>query len=43
MLVILAFGKQEGYELESVLDYIGKFHLQKEGVGRVRKEKNIVS
>lgn len=42
MLVILAFGKQEDYEIESVSDYIGKFRLQKEGVGRERKEKDIV-
>lgn len=42
MLVILAFGKQEDSELESVLDYIGKFRLQREGMGRERKEKDIV-
>lgn len=42
MLVILAFGKQEDYEFKSVLDYIGKFRLQKEGVGIKRKEKDIV-
>lgn len=43
MLVILALGKQEGSELESVLDYIGEFHLQREGVGREGKEEDIVS
>lgn len=42
MTLNLAFGKQEDCELESVLDYIGKFRLQKEGVGREGKEKDIV-